>query len=363
MFSRSSIRHLKHKAKKSVLIRIGKTESSQEDPAFKDLLANVNLVRSELKNMHYSARLVVITGRQYIESLAKFCGNGLKGEELYNKEAVFLRLLEERVCPAIGSLLNKDLQKMGELVVEYKSAKLKFDTANFKSQKDIEKKGMSENDDEVNQINADLAALNDSYIASKLKVIEQRDVLLSHLDTKVGKTLEELREATDIQQHQLYCQYIKDKISNTAKMCVAEGTSTNPFKPRSKSLVMSQSPLTEPTNIGKRNRSFSEEILRHDDEKISLVERSSPLKIETLDEAEVYKVSPVETYMEQSEDGGPSALVAGQEEEKDNEGTSPGPIASEPPRLEGEHSDNAKMTRKFESPRKEMSGSPREESL
>jgi len=363
MFSRSSIRHLKHKAKKSVLKRIGMTESSLEEPAFKDILANVNLVRSELKDMHYSSRLVVITGRHYIDSLAKFCGDGLKGEELYNKEAVFLRLLEERVCPAIGSLLNRDLGKMSELIVEYKTAKLKFDTAHFKTIKDIEKKGMSaENDDEIMQ-NGDLQALKDSYDASKLKVIEQRDVLLSHLDTKVGKTLEELREASDTQQHQLYCQFIKEKISNTAKMCVAEGTSTNSFKPRSKSMIMSQSPLTEKTNIERRNRSFSDNILRQDDEKkMSLVEESSPLKIETMDEAE-YKVSPIGTYMEQSEDGGSSALVAGQEEEKDDGGTPPEPLVSKPTQVDEQHSDNAKTMQKVDSPGNEMPGSPREESL
>merc|ERR1711920_708878 len=117
--------------------------------------------------MHNSSRLVVVTGRRYLDSLAKFCGDRLRGEDLYNKEAVFLRLLEERVCPAIGSLLNKDLEKMRELIVEYKTAKLKFDTANFKTQKDVEKKGSVENDDEVIQVNEDLQALKDSYVTSK----------------------------------------------------------------------------------------------------------------------------------------------------------------------------------------------------
>jgi len=328
MFSRSSIRHLKHKAKKSVLIRIGKTESSQEDPVFKDLMTNVNLVRSELKDMHNSSRLVVVTGRRYIDSLAKFCGDRLRGEDLYNKEAVFLRLLEERVCPAIGSLLNKDLAKISELIVEYKSAKLKFDTAYFKTQKDIEKNtGVpAENDDDVMQANENLQALKDTYVTSKVRVTEQRDLLVSNLDTKLGTTLEELSEASDTKQHQLYCQYIKGKISKTAKMCV-EGGSTNPFKTRSRSMI-AQSPLLKQKDGENRDRSFSEDILRFEDEKKSSVERTSPVLVDELDSEEVIKILPTGTNPEQS-------------------------LAFAPkPR-----------TQKVDSPENEMSASPRENSL
>jgi len=350
MFSRSSIRHLKHKAKKSVLIKFGKTESSQEDPAFKELMANVNLVRSELKDMHNSSRLVVVTGKQYFNSLARFCGDRLRGEDLYNKEAVFLRLLEDRVGPAISSLLSKDLEKMRELIVEYKTAKLKFDTAYFKNQKDIEKKkGLSEeNDEEVVQVNEDLQALRDLYVTSKESVTEQRDVLLSNLDTKLGATVEELSEASDTQQHQLYCQYIKEKISKIAKICI-EGSSANPFKGRSKSksMITVQSPLMEQGAGEKRHRSFSEDIRRVDDEKKSSVERTSPILVVKSDEDEIFRV-PVD---------------AGKEEEKDDGNTSHKPIASNSLDKEGEILGNATMTQKVESHRKQMSASPREESL
>jgi len=350
MFSRSSIRHLKHKAKKSVLIRIGKTESSQEDPAFKELMANVNLVRSELKDMHNSSRLVVVTGKQYFDSLPKFCGERLRGEDLYNKEAVFLRLLEESVCPAIGSLLNKDLEKMRGLIVEYKTAKLKFDTAYFKTQKDIEKKKSvsDENDDEVMQPNEDLQALKDSYVTSKESVTKHRDDLLSNLETKLGATVEELSEASDTQQHQLYCQYIKEKISKIAKICI-EGSSTIPFmgRSKSKSMIAVQSSLLEQGAGEKRHRSYSEDIRRVDDEKKSLVEGTSPILVVKSDEDEIFKV-PVD---------------AGKEEEKDDGNSSHKPIASNSPDMEGEILGNATRTQKVESHRKQMSASPREESL
>jgi len=329
MFSRSSIRHLKHKAKKSVLIRIGKTESSQEDPVFKDLVTNVNRVRSELRDMHNSSRLVVVTGRRYLDSLAKFCGDRLRGEDLYNKEAVFLRLLEERVCPAIGSLLNKDLEKMTALIVEYKSAKLKFDTTYFKTQKDFEKKTgePAENDDEVMQANENLQALKDTYVTSKVRVTEQRDVILSNLDTKLGTTLRELSEASDTQQHQLYCQYIKGKISKTAKLCI-ERSSTNPFKARSKSKSMiAQSPLIKQSGGENRHRSFSEDILRFEDEKMSAVERTSPVLVEKFDSEEVIKIHTTGTKTEQF-----FAFDTGKEEEKDNENKSPKAEMSASPR-------------------------------
>jgi len=351
MFSRSSIRHLKHKAKKSVLIRIGKTESSQEDPVFKDLMFNVSLVRSELKNMHNSSRLVVVTGRRYINSLAKFCGDRLRGEDLYNKEAVFLRLLEERVCPAIGSLLNKDLAKMSELIVEYKSAKLKFDTAYFKTQKDIEKKtGVpAENDDEVMQVNENLQALKDSYVMSKERVTEQRDVLLSNLDTKLGTTVDELSEASDTQQHQLYCQYIKGKISKTAKMCI-EGSSTNPFKGRRSKSMIAQSPLIKQRDGENRHRSNSEDILRFEDEKKSPVERTSPVLVEEIDENEVIKMPPTGTNTEQC-----IAFDRDNEEEKDD--------GNKSAQMGGERLGNATMNQKVDSPKNEMSASPRVKSL
>jgi len=358
MFSRSSIRHLKHKAKKSVLIRIGKTESSQEEPAFKELMANVNLVRSELKDMYNSSRLVVVTGKQYFNSLAKFCGDRLRGEDLYNKEALFLRLLEDRVCPAIGTLLNKDLEMMRELIVEYKTAKLKFDTAYFKTQKDIEKKkGVSaEDNDEVMQLNEDLQALKDSYGTSKESVTKQRDVILSNLNTKLGTTVEELSEASDTPQHQLYCQYIKEKISKTAKICI-EGCSANPFKGRSKSKSMiAVSPLIEQSVGGKRHRSFSEDIRRVDDEKKSSVE--TPVLAVESDEDEIFTYPQTGTNIGQR-----LADDAGKEEEKDEGNTSPNPISSKSPEMAGEISGNAIKTQKVESPRYEMSASPREESL
>merc|ERR1719245_3020466 len=234
---------------------------------------------------------------------------------------------------------------MRELIVEYKTAKLKFDTANFKTQKDVEKKGSAEDDDEVVQANEDLQALKDSYVASKERVTEQRDVLLSHLESKLGATVEELKGASDTEQHQLYCRYIKEKISKTAKMCI-EG-SANPFKPiRSKSLTMRQSPLIDHRIAEKRNRSCSEDILK-DDEKGAFAERTSPLTVEAMDEDDDFRNRPTGTNMDQA-----AAPVTGKEEEKDNGGTSPELLASKPVQVY----ESQKLER-------QRSGSPRETSL
>lgn len=276
MFTRSSFRNLKHKAKKSVMLKIGKTESSQEDPAFKKLLVKIDLVKSELRNMQKISRSVIVTGEQYNDNLEKFCGVGLKGENLFNNEAVFLQVLEESVCPALSTIINKDLEQLSDLIVEYKTAKLKYDAAHFKAVKDIKKKKVdvsAENVDEVMEVDTNLPDLKDLYIESKRKVIRERDAFLDRLNTITAKSLKELRESSDSQHHQLYCQYFKDKLMKMSQICADGTTDAIP---------------------GNGNFSYSEnEIvagLLVDDEK-----RTSQ-EIETVDaEFEFTKKSPIET--------------------------------------------------------------------
>jgi len=267
MISRSSIRNLKHKAKKSVLIRIGRTESSKEDPAFKELLSNVNQLKSELKDMQQSARLVVVTGRQHNDSLEKFCGAGLKGEDMFNKEDTFLRILEDRVCLALGNIISKDVEMLSDSIVEYKTAKLKFDSAHFKTLKNMKKNGDSDsikNADEIVESNKELSELKDSYVASKAGVFSKVDVLRSHLNTRVSKSLEELSEASDMQHHQMYCQYIKEKLVKTSKICCGGR------KARSQSMIVNKRSSTDA--IVKRNRAASDDVLRVEDEKMTMID-------------------------------------------------------------------------------------------
>jgi len=298
MISRASLRNLKHRAKKSVLIKIGRTSSSQEDPAFKELLANVKLVRSELKNMHQSARLVVVTGRQHNDSLEKLCGAGLKGEDMFNKEDVFLRVLEDRVCLALNNIISKDLETLGESIVEYKTAKLKFDTAYFKAQKNMKKTDSEfvENFDEIMQSNTELLPLKENYDASKDKVISQRDVLLSHLNKRVTKSLEELSEASDMQHHQMYSQYIREKLMTISKIC------TEGRKGRSQSMIVSKRPTTET----RKDRARSNDLFMVEDEKMMidtrLLEEVENKEMETEQSEGVKNSVPIEVQAEQKDE-------------------------------------------------------------
>jgi len=229
MFTRSSFRNLKHKAKKSVMLKIGKTESSQEDPAFKELLLKIDQVKIELRDMQKTSRSLIITGKQYNDNLERFCGV-LKGENLFNNEVVFLQVLEESVCPALSIMINKDLEQLSDLIVEYKMAKLNFDAAHFKAVKDIKKKGVdvsAENAVEV-KVDTNLPELKDLYIASKDNLICERDAFLNRLNTNMSKSLKELREASDSKHHQLYCQYFKDKLVKVSMICADGNTDTSP---------------------------------------------------------------------------------------------------------------------------------------
>jgi len=200
--------------------RIGRTESTPEDPGFKDLLDNVDKVKSELKDIYTTARYVVIWGKQYNSNIEKFFGAGLKGEDLFMKEGSFLRVMEERLCPALGSIISKELERLIESIVEYKTAKLKFDSTHFKTLKDIKSKGATtENPDEVMQANADLPVLDEAYFASKQNVLKQRDIFQFNLNAKINKRLDMLREASDSEHHQLYCKHFKARLVRISKIC------------------------------------------------------------------------------------------------------------------------------------------------
>merc|ERR1719233_2605482 len=103
------------------MLKIGKTESSQEDPAFKNLLADIDQVKRELRDIHNTSRLVIVTGTQYNDNIEKFCGGGLKGESLFYNETVFLQVLEASVCQGLSKIVNQDLEQLSDLIVKYKT--------------------------------------------------------------------------------------------------------------------------------------------------------------------------------------------------------------------------------------------------
>jgi len=207
------------------MLKIGQTESQPEDPNFKHLLSILNDVRQQLREMYSTCRSVAASGKQYNEKLEKFCGFGLRSEEVFNKEAEFINTLDDRVCNALGRIVNKDIKTMDEVIVQYKKAKLNFDALHFKTVKQMRKKGLNvtvEKADEVMLSNVDLPALNEAYIAAKENVRSQREVLLTHLKTKIESRLDELREVSNAQHHQLYCRYFKERLAKTIQTCSEE---------------------------------------------------------------------------------------------------------------------------------------------
>lgn len=207
------------------MLKIGQTESQPEDPNFKQLLSILNEVKQQLREMYSTCRSVAVSGKQYIEKLEKFCGFALRSEEVFNKEAEFINTLDDRVCSALGRIVNTDIKAMDEVIVQYKTAKLNFDALHFKTVKQMRKNGINvtvEQADKVMQANVDLPALNEAYLAAKENVRSQREVLLTHLKTKIEDRLEELQEVSSAQHHQLYCQYFKERLGKTIETCSEE---------------------------------------------------------------------------------------------------------------------------------------------
>jgi len=226
-FSRASFRNLKHKAKKGILLRIGMTESQPEEPDFKHLLLALNGVKEKLREMYKASRAVVASAKQFNSNLEKFCGIGLRSEEVFKKEVEFVSTLEERVCTALRRMVNNDMSAQDELIVQYKTAKLKFDYLHFKTVKNMRKNGLHVTVKEANAVmkaHADLPGLQEAYLVAKREVRLQRSVILTQLKTEVESKLEELRAVSGAQHHQLYCRYFKERLNNTMKICSEEAT-------------------------------------------------------------------------------------------------------------------------------------------
>jgi len=226
MFTRAKFKNLTHKTKKSLMLKIGQTESQPEDPEFKHLLTTLSAAKRELKEIYDDSRKVANSGKKYNESLEKLLGFGLRSEDVFNKDVEFLATLEERVCTALGRIVSKDVNTLDEAIVRYKKAKLKFDALHFKTVKKIrkeEKKNVTfEDADEIMQANGDLPELHEEYIRAKEDVRSLRDVIVTHLKTKVVSRLEELREVSNTKHHQLYCKFFEERLKKTVNICKEE---------------------------------------------------------------------------------------------------------------------------------------------
>jgi len=223
MFSRSSLRNLKHKTKKGMMKRIGLTESRPEDPNFKNLLDNLSKLKTELREIYKTSLSVFTSGKEFHEELESFCGLGIRSEHVYFKETEFLNSLGESVCSTLGNIVENDFTVLKDLKAKYKAAKLQFDAAHFQTSKKMKKLGGpaadDKNENDVMQTNPNLTTLYQEYTASKEIISAQRDVIVSNIQKKVGEQLLELRNVSGAQHHQICCIYFAQKLIQIVQIC------------------------------------------------------------------------------------------------------------------------------------------------
>jgi len=221
MFTKTSYKAFKHKAKKGMMKRVGRVESRPEDPSFKAVLAALEQLKAELKDFHFKAHGAARAGKNYNSSLEHFCGSGIKGEGLFNKENLFVNALSEHFGPSLDQFITVEIPKLEELVVAYKTAKLNFDSTYFLTVKDMKKKEITGTDvlEEVIKNNANLPALQQEYVDSKKEIINQRNTIKSELENDVTNALSEVQQSSDAQHHQLYVMYLQKRIARTISIC------------------------------------------------------------------------------------------------------------------------------------------------
>jgi len=233
MFTRARLRKLKHKTKKSMMLRIRRTESQPEDPKFKHFLTTLREIKAELRDIYNKAIKVAAAGKKYHKYLEKLGGFGFGSEYVFGKEVEFVNKLEDLICAALGRIVHKDIKRLNELVLRYKKAKLRFETVHFKTVKSMRRRGIrvaGNNPDKIMQVNANVAALHGAYVASKYKLCWWRDMILSNLRSTIGTRITELQEVSDAEHHQLYCRYFERRLRKTLEFCNDEIVDKNVSK-------------------------------------------------------------------------------------------------------------------------------------
>lgn len=221
----SKFKKLRHKTKKSFMLKIGQTESQMEDEEFVHLLSTLSEAKRVLRHIYNASRAVASSGKKFNEDLEKLLGFQLRSEDVFSKDAEFLSTLEERVCTALGRIVNTDIIKLNDAIVNYKKAKLKFDALHHKTVKKMRKSGLTvkvENADDVMNADPILFDLNEKYLESKVQVRALRDVIIAHLNTDVKGRLEELRGVSEAEHHQLYCQKFDERLRKTIEIVSEE---------------------------------------------------------------------------------------------------------------------------------------------
>jgi len=226
MFSKTSFKAFKHKAKKGMMEKIGKLESRPEDPNFMAILSSMETLKRELKEIQFQVYEAARAGKHFNNSLEHLCGSGIKGEALFNKEDMFVSGLQERLGPTLDQLVMGDVPKMDDLVVSYDMAKLNFDSAYFATVKDMRKKEVVGADvhDTVMQNNVNLPALQTCYLDAKKEIINQKNFIKGRLENEVLSALIEVHESSDAKHHHLYIDYMKKRIALAVSVCEVSST-------------------------------------------------------------------------------------------------------------------------------------------
>jgi len=223
MWSSTSYRSFKHKAKKGVLQTIGMTEERQEDSVFQAVLFSVVQFKTQIKDIHFKVHGLANAGIEYNNALEYLCGSGLKGEQLFNKEQKFVNCLKECLSKVLSAILDRDIPVMDELMLVYEAAKLEYDKTYFQTVKEMKKKDVpgADNEDDVVKYNEHAAETRKTWLTSKKAVVDHRNVLKGRLDNEVVKALEEVSDVSDADHHRLYCEYFKERILITSAMCTS----------------------------------------------------------------------------------------------------------------------------------------------
>jgi len=227
---------LKHKAKKKLMTSIGRTEEQDEDPIFTAVLFSVEHLLNELRDMKFKANGLAETGRQYNQSLVHLCGAGIKGNIIFNEQAMFIKSLRENLCCTLDRFVELDIPKMNQSVVAYKTSKLNYDTKYFQTIKSMGINDASGLDDklEVVRSNPELSRLKQVCEDFQRVIINLRNVFKGRLDNDVTRALQQVELATTAERHHLWLKYFRSRVVITSAMCQAgtlsARTSAEPIK-------------------------------------------------------------------------------------------------------------------------------------
>lgn len=274
-------KNLRHKAKKGMMKKLGSTRSTKEDPVFTAVLFSIEKLNKEVTDMKQKATDVAAKGKAMNVALEHFCGSSVMGEDLFIKQCQFIHALNDCLCHELDKIVTEDIPKMEEIILEYKGCKLSYDTSRFKTEKDMEKKGISvtgkeeKKREEIHQHSTVLPGLWEEYQTSKKQVLDHRLVMQGRLENDIIKALRDVDDASGAPHHKLYIEYFRKRVITTSTLCnsgtISSRESALPIKPplpsKPKPRVSEDGdPLAAATTVHSIPEEVKEEVDLDDDE-------------------------------------------------------------------------------------------------